>query len=69
MRSIRSARPFMAPRVVSYDIVLEGKAHMLPRVIDPKPHALFPARVSTRQRTSRMVTRSTTRPPNLYGAR
>ena len=38
---------------------------MFPMVMEPKPHALFPARVSTRQRTFRIVTRSTTRPPNL----
>ena len=69
MPSIRSASAFMAASVVSYDIVFDGNAHMLPSGIDPKPLALFPARVSTRQWTLSSVTRSTTRPPNLIGVR
>ncbi len=50
-------------------MVGEGNAHVFPMVMEPNPQALFPARVSTRQRTFRIVTRSSTRPPNLYGAR
>jgi hypothetical protein len=42
---------------------------MLPIVIEPKPQADRPSRLATRQRTFSSVTRSTTRPPNLYGAR
>ena len=42
---------------------------MFPIVIEPNPRAVLPLLVVTRQRTFRSVTRSTTRPPNLYGAR
>ena len=35
---MRDASAFMASSVVSYDIVADGNAHMLPIVIDPKPH-------------------------------
>jgi hypothetical protein len=66
---MRDASALIASSVVSYDIVADGNAHMLPIVIEPKPHAVCPFRVVTRQRTFSSVTRSTTRPPNLYGAR
>ena len=69
MRSIRSARAFIASSVVSYDIVFDGKAHMLPSVIDPKPHALFPARVVHAAVDVQQRDAVHTRPPNLYGAR
>ena len=62
---IRSASAFIASSVWSYDIVFDGNAHMFPIVIDPNPRALLPFLVVTRQWTFRMVTRSTTRPPNL----
>jgi hypothetical protein len=66
---MRPLSAFIAPRVASYGIVFDGYAHMLPSVIEPKPQAVLPPRVSTRQRTFSSVTRSTVRPPNRYGAR
>ena len=46
-----------------------GKAQALPSVIDPKPEACLPSPRLMRQVTFRIVTRSTDRPPNMYGAR
>jgi hypothetical protein len=34
---------------VSYGIVADGNAHTFPIVIDPKPQAVWPFRVVTRQ--------------------
>ena len=67
--AMRSARAFIAARVVSYGIAFEGKAQTLPSGIEPKPEAAPPLAVRTTQSTFRSVTRSTTTPPNLMGTR
>ena len=57
-----SASARIAPSPASWSAA--GKAHALPSVIDPNPHASRPEPVRTRQLTFRSVTRSTDRPPN-----
>jgi hypothetical protein len=61
------ASAVIAPRPASCDAA--GNAQALPSVIEPKPEASRPSPVRTRQVTFRIVTRSTVRPPNWYGAR
>ena len=66
---MRPASVFMAPAVVSLDIVEEGNDQMLPSGIAPKPLALRPSSVRTSQLTLKTVARVPTLPPNFRGVR